>query len=213
MIEKFLSEFDSYLQFPRIFQVPQEKIVEKIVEKDRIVSLAKSDDRSVKMELTLSLLVEKLIMELKRVRKDNPNVKLQLEDDVNLIFFSELDSQSQMNSGEFSGKLKSFSDSVYRKFESLGAWSVDHQLMLNSFLQERFLMANLVKTANLEIEKAKTSSIKRDQTIRKYETDMNAYKGYFSKIKSSIGGNLSVEMESVLSNIFLEVDKYGSLSR
>ena len=101
------------------------------------------------MELTLSLLVEKLIVELKRLRKDNPNLNLQLEDDVKLIFFTELDQGTNVVSGDFSGRLKSFADSVYRKFESLGSWSYDHQMMLNSFLQERFLMANLVKNANL----------------------------------------------------------------
>jgi len=71
-----------------------------------------------------------------------------LEDDVRLIFFAELDGGRGFD-GELSGKLKSFSDSVNRKFESLGPWSLDHQLMLNSFLQERFLMANLVKSSNL----------------------------------------------------------------
>lgn len=55
-------------------------------------------------------------------------------------------------------QLKLFSDSVQRKFESLGNWTLDHQLMLNSFLQERFVMANIVKNSNLEIEKAKTIS-------------------------------------------------------
>jgi len=85
---------------------------------------------------------------LKRVQKINPNVKLDLEDDVRLIFFAELDGTGQALEGELTNKLKAFSDSVYRKFQSLGAWSMDHQLMLNSFLQERFLMANLVKSAN-----------------------------------------------------------------
>jgi hypothetical protein len=40
------------------------------------------------MELTLSLLVEKLIVELKRLRKENPHLNLSLEDDVKLIFFT-----------------------------------------------------------------------------------------------------------------------------
>lgn len=87
------------------------------------------------MELTLSLLVEKLIIELKRLRKDNPNINLQLEDDVKLIFFTDLDQGSGLVNADFNGKLKSFADSVYRKFESLGSWSIDHQMMLNSFLQ------------------------------------------------------------------------------
>lgn len=40
------------------------------------------------MELSLSLLVEKLITELKRIKTENPNVNLQLEDDVRFIFFT-----------------------------------------------------------------------------------------------------------------------------
>jgi hypothetical protein len=103
-------------------------------------------------------LVEKLIIELKRLKQQNPNLALQLEDDVKLIFFTELDQANNLVSADFNARLKSFSDSVYRKFESLGNWSVDHQMMLNSFLQERFLMANLIKNANLEIEKTKNIS-------------------------------------------------------
>lgn len=68
------------------------------------------------MELTLSLLVEKLIVELKRLRKENPNLSMQLEDDVKLIFFTELDQGSNIVSGDFNAKLRSFADSVYRKF-------------------------------------------------------------------------------------------------
>ena len=77
VIEKFLSELEQFILFPRIVQIP--KIVEKIVEveKDRIISLPK-DDRSLKMELSLSLLVEKLILELKRIKKENPRVDLNL---------------------------------------------------------------------------------------------------------------------------------------
>ncbi len=108
------------------------------------------------------MLVEKLILELKRIKKDNPNMSFNLEDDVKLIFFTELDSGSKAIGEDMNAKLKSFSDTVYRKFEALGNWSLDHQLMLNSFLQERFLMANLVKNVNLEIEKSKSISIKRE---------------------------------------------------
>lgn len=148
LIERFLGELEQFILFPKIFQVPKEKIVERIVEKDRIVQVPTQDERSIKMELTLSLLSEKLITELKRLKKDYPNINYQLEDDVKLIFFSDLDIKSGAIDAEFNTKLKSFSDGVYRKFESLGGWSGDHQLMLNSFLQERFLMANLVKSAN-----------------------------------------------------------------
>lgn len=68
VIEKFLAELEQFILFPRIVQVPKEVIVEKIVEKDRIVQLPTQDQRSIKMELTLSLLVEKLILELKKIK-------------------------------------------------------------------------------------------------------------------------------------------------
>lgn len=54
---------------------------------------------------------------------------------LNLYSLLNLDQGSNLVSGDFNTKLKSFADSVYRKFESLGSWSVDHQMMLNSFLQ------------------------------------------------------------------------------
>lgn len=51
-----------------------------------------------------------------------------------------------------------------------GNWTHDHELMLNTILEERFAMANLVKQANLEIEKAKSISDKRAVALREKET-------------------------------------------
>jgi hypothetical protein len=73
-----LAELEQFILFPRIVQVPKEVVVEKIVEKDRIVQLPTQDERSIKMELTLSLLVEKLILELKKIKKTNPSLNLDL---------------------------------------------------------------------------------------------------------------------------------------
>ena len=193
LIETFLAQLDQFILFPRIVEVP--KIVEKIVEveKDRIITLPK-DDRSLKMELSLSLLVEKLILELKRIKRENPAVNLDLEDDVRLLFFTELDGLGKSVDAEFSSKLRSFSESINRKFESLGPWSADHQLMLNSFLQERFLMANLVKSANLEIEKSKTSNIRVSESVRKYESEIETYRGSLNKLRSSLSGKVGIEI-------------------
>ena len=105
---------EKMVEVPKVVEV--EKIVEKIVEKDKVVALPTQNERSLKMELTLSLLVEQLIVELKRVKREQPNLNLQLEDDVKLIFFTELDSSNKLVGEEFNAKLKSFSDSVYRKF-------------------------------------------------------------------------------------------------
>jgi hypothetical protein len=52
-------------------------------------------------------------------------------------------------------RLNSYCGFVQRQFETLGNWTTDHQFMLNSFLQERFLMAELIENANSEIEKVK----------------------------------------------------------
>lgn len=209
VIEKFLSELEQFILFPRIVEVP--KIVEKIVEveKDRIVSLPK-DDRSLKMELSLSLLVEKLILELKRIKKDNPKINLQLEEDVRLLFFSELEGTGANLDTELSHKLKSFSESVNRKFESLGPWTKDHQLMLNSFLQERFLMANVVRSANSEIEKSKSSGLKSIEGLRRTEAEVEAYRGLFGKLKNSLASIGGVEVDSIINSVFVEFEKISS---
>jgi hypothetical protein len=113
-IEGFLAQLEKFILAPRIVEVP--RIVEKIVEKDRIVHVPRQDERSLKMELSLSLLVEKLILELKRIKKENPRVAFDLEDDVRLIFFTELEGPTQGMEGDLSGKLRAFSDSVNKKF-------------------------------------------------------------------------------------------------
>lgn len=67
-------------------------------------------------------------------------------------------------------------------------------MMLNSFLQERFLMANLVRNANLEIEKAKSISSKRDESYQKFESEVGILEGYIGKIRSSlIQGGITTE--------------------
>ena len=43
IIEKFLAELEQFILFPRIVQVPKEKVVEKVVEKDKIVTLPTQD--------------------------------------------------------------------------------------------------------------------------------------------------------------------------
>lgn len=152
IIERFLAEFEKFILNPRIIKIPQKEIVEKQIEVEKIVRVPTQDEKSLRMELTLSLLVEKLIMELKRIREAG-KIDLQLDEDIKLIFFGELKATSQLE-GALSQQIQSYSSRIMRQFESLGSWSIEHQLMLNSFLQERFLMAELVHNANLEIEKA-----------------------------------------------------------
>lgn len=85
-IEIFLIELDKLIQFPRFYQVEKEVIVEKEVNKAILVPT--KDSNSVRNEIALSLLAEKLIGEIKTIKQGNPNLKLNLDEDLQLIFFS-----------------------------------------------------------------------------------------------------------------------------
>lgn len=56
----------------------------------------------------------------------------------------------------------------------MGGWSKDHQLMLKSFLEERFVLANIVKNANEEIKGAKreNESLETENSRLKAMMDM-----------------------------------------
>jgi len=70
-----LLELDSLAAAQRIVAVDREKIVEKEVSKGVLVPV-----NNIRNELAMSLLVEKLILEIKRIKKDNPNIKLSLDE-------------------------------------------------------------------------------------------------------------------------------------
>lgn len=77
--------------------------------------------------------------------------------------------------------------------------------MLNSFLQERFLMANMLKSANYEIDKSKTSSLTFSETLRQSQMQVDGYKAAFAKLRSSLSG--SVEFESIILNIMKDLER------
>lgn len=72
-----------------------------------------------------------------------------------------------MTNENINKQISDFTNSVQAKFSQMGGWTRDHQLMLNSFLQERFLMANVVKSSNETIKKTKAISDKRLEELRK----------------------------------------------
>ena len=55
-------------------------------------------------------------------------------------------------------------------------------------------MANLVKSANLEIEKSKTSNIRVSESVRKYESEIETYRGSLNKLRSSLSGKVGIEI-------------------
>ncbi len=88
-------DFDKLAAVQRIIAVPQEKIVEREV--DRAVLVPTKDSEIIKNELAMSILIEKLIIEIKRIKKENNNVKLGLDEDVTLLFFTELYDQQNLS--------------------------------------------------------------------------------------------------------------------
>lgn len=95
-----------------------------------------------------------------------------------------------------------------------GNWTNDHELMLNTILEERFAMANLVKQANLEIEKVKAISDKRSVALREKETQFLQISKQLSEFYKVVGEvyesneGRKVMTGSSFSRIFIDLGKW-----
>ena len=158
IIKAFLIELQKLAEFARIVQIEKEKIVEK--DRNVAVLVPTKDSISIRNELSMSLLVEKRVGELKRIKKTNSNLKIELDEDVQLIFFSEfLDGKAGNLGEELNKQLVSYRESVYNNLLRTGkTWGTDHEAIFNTILQERFMMANMIQQTNLEIERSKAIS-------------------------------------------------------
>jgi hypothetical protein len=171
LLEKYLLDFDRLAAVQRIVAVDREKIVEKDVA--RPVLVPTKDSETIRNELALSLLAEKLIAEVKRIKRENPTVGLKLDSDVGLVFFPELFDKQNVAAGSFEASLRDYTLKATEKLQKIGGgWSADHELMLSTVLADRFVYANLVRQANIEIEKAKGISDSRATTLREREDQL-----------------------------------------
>jgi len=165
-----LIDFDRLASVQKIVAVEKEKLVSTEVPK--AVLVPQQDSESIRNQLAYSLLLEKLIVELKRIKKENNNVKLQLDNDVSLFFFNELNDYTTNSNaaGNFQESLSSYTKEALGKLNSLGGnWAQSHELMLSTILAERFAMANLVKQANIEIERVQAISNANANAIKNLE--------------------------------------------
>jgi hypothetical protein len=83
--------------------------------------------------------------------------------------------------------------------------------MLNSFLQERFMMAELVHNANIEIERAHETSEKRLDALRRYKKDRGVFEGYMRRvgeIYSSLGEDARAQL-GPLNDLVTEFSTYS----
>jgi len=80
------------------------------------------------------LLVEKLVAELRRIKEANSNINLGLDEDLQLIFFSEAFGGSKLG-GDLNASLRSYKESQYNKLFSFGKnWTNDHDFIINTIL-------------------------------------------------------------------------------
>lgn len=59
------------------------------MEVDKIVRMPFDDEKTLRMELSLGILVEKLVAEIRRL-KQKTGAQLELDEDINLIFLSDI---------------------------------------------------------------------------------------------------------------------------
>lgn len=145
------------------------------------------DSASIRSEIALSLLVEKLIGEIRTIKETNPSVKLNLDEDLQLIFFSEAFGGAKLNA-DLTSQLRSYKESQYNKLFSLGkTWTNDHDLIVNTILEERFSMANMVKQANLEIEKSKAIADQRLEAYRLLRQNLALSQTKFENLERELG--------------------------
>jgi len=183
IIERFLLDFDRLAAAQRIVAVDREKIVEKEVSKGVLVPV-----NNIRNELAMSLLVEKLILEIKRIKKDNPNIKLSLDEEIGLIFFTELFDKVNVGlSGDFQSNLKKYVETAIARFtKNGGRWTTDHEIMLHTVLGERFAMASAIKYANEEIEKAKALAEIKAAALRERDAQFQSLSNTVQQLQKSL---------------------------
>jgi len=160
IIEKYMVELNGLIEFPRF--VPIDRQVEVV----RPVLVPTKDQESLREALALAVLVEKLIGEIRTIKTSNPSLKLSLDADLQLLFFSEAFVSHGKVSEDLNKQLNEYL-ATYRSKTSPN----DRDVFIKSVLDDRFALANTVKRANLEIEKIKAIAASRqDQTVRLTQT-------------------------------------------
>lgn len=85
------------------------------------------DSVSIRNDLSMTILVEKLIGEIKRLRSQDTKLNLKLDEEIQLIFFSEFFGGNVDLREDINSQLKSYKETAHSKLFSFGkSWSTDH---------------------------------------------------------------------------------------
>ena len=125
-----------------------------MVDREKVVLVPTSDHQR---EASLSYLVEKLVLELRRIKERN-RIELQLDEDILRLFFKDPKSGVINES-----KLEEFNEKLKKQYSSLGEWRESYPFMINSFLQDYFTLNSTI-TEITKANESLQSQIKLAQT-------------------------------------------------
>ena len=81
--------------------------------------------------------------------------------------------------------------------------------MLNTFLQERFMMANLVKNANSEIEKVRSIELEQEERLRMLQSEFKGIQEMVMKFRGVRGAD-SAEFSGLVEGILGRISQIES---
>ena len=201
LIEKFLGELDVLISHPRIVQVEKEIEVEK--EKKVPVLVPKIDLSAHRHQITLSLIIHKLMAELLSIKEKNPSINFGLDKDILKIFATDFKYRELFEGKDFNidGQLNILYNHYDDLLRSIGGSNLtaDQQLIYSSALQQKLLMGGVIREANIEIDKVKKVSEERNEAFKQMKQGYLNLIGKFNDLQNaSQTGNIAMISQLVL---------------
>ena len=113
-----------------------------------------------KEELSRVMLIDQLLSALRKIESDHKpvNLKNYLEEDVMDMFGVVFNGSINNVTESFTRNLRKFTSAICKKFDKLDGWTIEHEDMLKSFIDERFELASVVKEMKEQNKELKASN-------------------------------------------------------
>jgi len=76
------------------------------------------------------VLIDKLLMEVKKLRQTNSNSQYKFDSELVQIFGDQLEPVSSKYGNNYNQLLDEYSKTIFSRFNMYGTWTLDHQRML-----------------------------------------------------------------------------------
>lgn len=188
--------------------------------------VGKVDAEAERFQVTLSMLVGKLLGELLRIKEKNPSIQFNIDTEVLKVFSNQYREKTgllDIKGGDFGQNLHRVYGYYDNFLTSLGGESLTHdqQLMYSAALEERLLMSSLIEEANLQIQKAQSISENRSEAFKVLLQSYNDLTARFGDLERNIltystsdEGRLRAELEGfrgIISAGMSSFTKLGSI--